>query len=49
MRVTDRRDGGRSYLVAEDLASMAELEGLVAHYLDHARKLGYAPAQRLPV
>jgi len=27
VRVTDRRDGGRSYLVAEDLASIAELEG----------------------
>ena len=49
VRVTDRRPGGRSYLVADEIASMAELEGLVEHYLEHAERLGYAPAQRLPL
>ena len=49
VQITDRRPGGRSYLVADEIASMAELEGLVAHYLEHAEKLGYAPAQRLPI
>ena len=49
VRITDRRPGGRSYLVAEEIASMAELEGLVEHYLKHADQLGYAPAQRLPI
>ena len=49
VRITDRRPGGRSYLVADEIASMAELEGLVQHYLEHAEKLGYAPAQRLPI
>ena len=49
VRITDHRPGGRSYLVADEIASMAELEGLVAHYLEHAERLGYAPAQRLPI
>ena len=43
VRITDRREGGRSYLVAEDFSSMAELEALVADYLGKARRLGYAP------
>ena len=43
VRITDRRPGGRSYLVEEGFNSMAELEALVADYLDKARRLGYAP------
>ena len=43
VRITDRRPGGRSYLVDEDFSSMAELEALVADYLEKARRLGYAP------
>ena len=43
VRITDRRPGGRSYLVDEGFSSMAELEALVADYLEKARRLGYAP------
>jgi len=34
---------GRSYLVEPEIASMAELEALVADYLAKARRLGYVP------
>ena len=43
IRVTDRRPGGRTYLVEEGFSSNAELEALVADYLNKARQLGYAP------
>ena len=43
VRITDRRSGGRSYLVDEGFSSMAELEAVVADYLEKARRLGYAP------
>ena len=43
VRITDRRPGGRSYLVDEGFSSMAELEALVADYLAKAHLLGYAP------
>ncbi len=43
VRITDRRPGGRSYLVDEGFSSLAELEALVADYLEKARRLGYAP------
>ena len=43
VRITDRRPGGRSYLVDEGFSSMAELEAVVADYLEKARRLGYAP------
>ncbi len=33
IRITDRRRGGRSYLVDEGFSSNAELEALVADYL----------------
>ena len=45
VRITDRRPGGRSYLVDEGFSSMAELEAVVADYLEKARRLGYAPMQ----
>ncbi len=45
VRITDRRPGGRSYLVDEGFTCMAELEALVADYLEKARRLGYAPMQ----
>ena len=45
MRVSDvPADGrGRSYLVEPEIASMAELEALVADYQAKAEKLGYVP------
>ena len=43
VRITDRRPGWRSYLVEEGFSSMAEVEALVADYLEKARRLGYAP------
>ena len=42
VRITGRRPGGRSYLVDEGFSSMAELEAVVADYLEKARRLGYA-------
>ncbi len=45
VRITDRRPGGRAYLVEEGLTKMSELEGLVADYLEKAERLGYAPMQ----
>ena len=45
VRVSDvPADGrGRSYLVEPEIASMAELEALVADYQAKAKKLGYVP------
>jgi hypothetical protein len=45
VRVSDvPADGhGRSYLVEPEIASMAELEALVADYQAKAEKLGYVP------
>ena len=43
VRITDRRPGGRSYVVDEGFSSMAELEAVVADFLEKARRLGYAP------
>ena len=37
--------GRTGYLVDEGFGSMAELEALVADYLEKARRLGYAPMQ----
>jgi hypothetical protein len=45
VRITDRRPGGRSYLVEAGFDSMAEIEALVADYLAKAATLGYAPMQ----
>ena len=43
VRITDQRPGGHTYLVDEGFGSNAELEALVADYLNKARQLGYAP------
>ncbi len=43
VRITDRCPGGRSYLVDEGFTCMAEVEAVVADYLEKARQLGYAP------
>ena len=45
VKITDRRPGGRSYLVDEGFSSMAELEAVIADYLKKARRLGYSPMQ----
>jgi len=45
VRITDRRPGGRSYLVEESFVSMAELQAVVDDYLAKAKRLGYAPMQ----
>jgi hypothetical protein len=34
---------GRSYLVEDELASMAEIEALVADYVAKAQALGWVP------
>ena len=48
VRISDvPADGrGRSYLVEPEIASMAELEALVADYKAKAEKLGYVPMHR---
>ena len=45
VRITDRRQGGRSYLVDEGFTCMAELEALVADYLETARRIRRCPMQ----
>ncbi len=45
VRITDRRPGGRAYLVEEGLTKMSELQALIDDYLAKAARLGYAPMQ----
>jgi len=45
-RITDRPTGqGRSYLVEENITTMAELQAILDDYQAKAKRLGYAPMQ----
>ena len=45
-RITDRPTGqGRSYLVEDNITTMAELQALLDDYQAKAKRLGYAPMQ----
>jgi hypothetical protein len=45
-RITDRPTSqGRSYLVEENITTMAELQALLDDYQAKAKRLGYAPMQ----
>ena len=46
-RITDRPDGegGRCYLVEDNISSMPELQAILDDYLAKAKQIGYAPMQ----
>jgi len=39
VRITDRREGGRYYLVEEGLTKIGRVDALVENYLDEARRI----------